>query len=329
MKITLDQNELAALEVLKNTGVNVLEAALVARAALQVGRGRTKRAYKCIRLGEEELRRKEKTVTFEKAVEEALEVRKGKRRERTVVDFRYICRRFMKRCKGLAKRRMRSITSEECAGWIAEAFHTPQQRNKARAILSGVFSTAVKRGWCAENPVRRVEIERVVEKRIEILNREEIEQLITAAREYEGGRCLAAVGMMLYAGIRPHEVARLRWEDVRLEAGVICISPQHSKTGGARHVTIHPPLKQLLDNTVQTRSGSICPPNWRRRWTALHHAAGFTRWQPDVLRHTFATHHLSAFHSYTELQLEMGHRSAELLRSRYVAMETSCTLLAS
>ena len=33
------------------------------------------------------------------------------------------------------------------------------------------------------------------------------------------------------------------------------------------------------------------------------------------------SHHLATFRSYTELQLEMGHRSADLLRTRYVAME--------
>ena len=318
----------AAMEVLKSTGVDILEAALVAKEALAAGRGRVKRARACIQAGEEEMRRREKTVAFARAVEVAMEARRD-RRARTVVDFRYICRRFMKRCKGLAQRRVRGITPEECAAWIAEAFDTPRQRNKARLILSGVFSTACKRGWCAENPVRRVEPERVVEKRIEILSAEEIERLMTAAQEYEGGKCLAAVGMMLYGGIRPHEVERLRWEDVKER--VICISPQHSKTGGARCVTILPPLKRLLSKVAQRKRLSaraahqrICPPNWRKHWTGLHYAAGWrpcsAPWQPDVLRHTFATHHLAMFRSYAELQVEMGHRSAELLRSRYVAM---------
>ena len=43
--------------------------------------------------------------------------------------------------------------------------------------------------------------------------------------------------------------------------------------------------------------------------------------QPDVLRRSFATHHLDTFRNYAELQLEMGHRSAEPLRTRYIAME--------
>ena len=78
-------------------------------------------------------------------LEAALEARKD-RRVRTVYDFRYITRRFMKRCKGLATRRVRSITPQECAQYIEQAFETPRQRQKARLILSGVFGTAVKRG---------------------------------------------------------------------------------------------------------------------------------------------------------------------------------------
>ena len=63
----------------------------------------------------------------------------------------------------------------------------------------------------------------------------------------------------------------------------------------------------------------MCPPCWAQHWSRLHRAAGFSRWQPDVLRHTFASHHLAHFRSYAALQLEMGHRSAELLRTRYVS----------
>ena len=171
---------------------------------------------------------------------------------------------------------------------------------------------------------------------IEPLTKEEIERVMSAAESYDGGSCLAATAIMLYAGVRPHECERLRWRDVCLDdacqagvfsereerrMGVIVIAPQHSKTGGARCVTIHPPLAKILRVIRQAPDAPICPPNWRRHWAGLHREAGFTPWQPDVLRHTFATHHLATFRSYTELQLEMGHRSAELLRTRYVAME--------
>ena len=150
-KRTIKNEELAAIEVLRQTGVNVVEAAFVAKTALEAGRGRVKRAVECITTGAEALRSREKTVTFERAVLEALEERKD-RRKRTLTDFRYITKRFMKRCKGLAKRRVRSITPQECAEYLRQAFDTPRQRNKARLILSGVFSTALLHGWVRGEP---------------------------------------------------------------------------------------------------------------------------------------------------------------------------------
>ena len=169
--------------------------------------------------------------------------------------------------------------------------------------------------------MRKVEPERIEEKRISILNKEEIGRLMRTAETFEGGACLAAIAIMLYAGVRPNEVERLRWSDIRLEDGVTCIAPHHSKTGGARHVTIFPPLARILQRIRRPGDERICPPNWRRLRARLHREAGFMSWQPDVLRHTFATHHLATFRNYAELQLEMGHRSAELLRTRYIAME--------
>ncbi len=317
MKYSISEEEHAALVMLRSTGINILEAAQIAGAALRAGRNRVRRALECIAAGEEELRRREKTVTFEKAVEAALEARRT-RRARTQTDFRYFTRRFMKRCKGLSKRRVRSISAQECAEYIEKAFDTPRQRQKARLILSGVFGTAIKRGWCSENPVARVDAPKVVETCLEILTLREIHDLLAAARQYRGGICLAAVSMMLYAGIRPHEVSRLSWQQVDAVGGTICILPQHSKTGGARLVTIHPPLAALLGEC--RREGSICPRQWLRHWRAVRQLAGFRYWVPDVLRHTYASYHLRHFRSYNELQYETGHRDSMLLRTRYVNM---------
>lgn len=325
---TQREEEQVALSILRGTGVNIVEAALMAKAVLEAGGARRgaaeatarrvlKRGKRIIELGMAELKKQEKTVTFEKAVSAALDARKG-RRARTQSDFRYITRRFMKRCSGLAKRRVRAITTQDCAEYMEMAFDTPSQRAKARRVLSGVFSTAVKRGWCSENPVARVEPPRVVEKRIAILKPKEIEGLLQAAEQYEGGSCLAAVGMMLYAGIRPHEVARLTWEQVDFAGRAICILPQHSKTGGARLVTIQPPLLRLLQRCRQ--GGRVCPPQWLKHWRALRKQAGFAVWQPDVLRHTFASYHLRHFKDYSALQYETGHRDSSLLRTRYVDM---------
>ena len=312
------KKEQAAIEILNSTGIDIIEAALIAKTALAAGRGQIQRTMKCIHTGAEELKRQENTVTFKKAVEAALAARKDCQ-NRTKQDFRYITTRFLKRCKNLAERKMRSLKSEECARYLEEAFDTPCQKVKARRILSGVFSTAIKRGWCDENPIKNVDIPKLREKTIEILSTSEIEQLLHSAKEYHNGKCLAAVGMMMYAGIRPNEVSRLNWEDIDLENKSICILPQHSKTGGARMVTIYPSLEKLLSSCKAV--GQICPTQWLKHWRNLRKQAGFQHWQPDVLRHTYASYHLKHFRNYAELQYETGHRDSNLLRTRYVNLK--------
>ena len=317
------REESAAIELLKSTGVGVLAAAQIACAALKAGHGRIKRTLQCLTLGEEELKRMQKTVTFKHAVATALEARKD-RRPRTLSDFRYVCRRFIKRCPGLAAKRMRSIRTEDCARYIHTAFDTPSQRAKARRILSALFGTAYKRGWCSENPVARVEIPRIQEERIRILRPNEITNLLHTAAKYEGGKCLAAVGLMLYAGIRPHEVARLTWQEIDTESQSIAILPRHSKTGGARCVSIQPPLARLLQRCPHPANARICPTRWQHHWRRLRRLAGWNgttkHWQPDALRHTFASYHLRHFRDYAALQYETGHRDSSLLRTRYVDM---------
>ena len=92
-------------------------------------------------------------------------------------------------------------------------------------------------------------------------------------------------------------------------------------------------LQKVREKTTPRKEEKICPGNWRKHWTELHRAAGWigkrqegsaavTHWQPDVLRHTFATHHLAVYRNYRELQVEMGHRDTTLLRTRYLSLST-------
>ena len=315
MEIDIKEKERAALEVLRSTGLDVLEAALVAKEALESGRGRVRRTRACIRLGEEQLRLRSRTVSFAKAVEAALEDRKRKGlRARSIVDFRYLCKRLVKMNPGLAERRMRSITSEDCRRYLEKAFSgSAAQYRKGRAILSGVFSTAIRHEWCDSNPVARVEVPEVVEKPIEPLTIEEVESLEEAARRPEHEDMQLSLHLMLYCGIRPTEVSRINPEtDIDWEHAQVLVRPTASKTGGGRVV----PLRKAGNITVRT-----IPSRWIERWRALRKAAGWGRahaWQPDACRHTFATYHAAHFRNFPALQLEMGHRDSSLLRTRYV-----------
>lgn len=317
MNTDIRDRERAALEVLRSTGVDVLEAALMAREALECGRGRVRRARECMRLGAEEMRKRERTVTFRKAVEAALEEREKKnRRARTVTDFRYYCKRLMVRNPGLAERRLRSITSDACRAYLQEAYgESPSQYRKARAILSGVFSTAIRHDWCDANPVSRVEVPDVVEKPTEPLKLDEVARLEKAAQLPEHREMQLSLHLMLYCGIRPTEVSRIDPErDIDWQNGSVVVRPTTSKTGGGRVV----PLRKAGNIAIRT-----IPRCWQHRWRALRKAAGWSKenarpWRQDVCRHTFATYHAAFYRNFPALQQEMGHRDSSLLRTRYI-----------
>lgn len=326
--------EWAALQLIRQYGISAMEAVHLIQqifAALP-GRGpRLARARKCVALGLQEMARQEKTVSFQEAVQETLIARR-ERRPRTLSEIRYICGRLMRECPGLSGRPVRSIRPEECFAHIHRAFSTPRQRYKARLILSGVFSTARKRGWCEHNPAAHsmMDIPPPPERAIRILSVPEIERLKRASEEMHRGECRAAFGLMMYAGIRPAEAARLKWGMIDLEENVICLPARHSKTGGGRQVSIRPVLRRLLAaamnaGTAVKKTDRICPSGWNRKWKEVRTSAGWGRhgkpWIQDVLRHCYASYHAKRFRNFPELQYEMGHSCASLLKTRYLSME--------
>ena len=137
----------------------------------------------------------------------------------------------------------------------------------------------------------------------------------------KNSNCLPAVGLLLFAGIRPREVRRLKWKDIDLEEGFITVRSQCSKTGGVRHVEIMPALKRILAKYKSDGKSAICPPDWNRKWKNIREESGFKgTWVQDVLRHTYASYFAKRYRDLPRLQLNMGHRDLSLLRSRYVNM---------
>lgn len=321
---------LAAEKLLKGYQVNMVQAVSLALDLLdQCGGSRcsVRRARRAIFLGAEELRREERTVTFAAAVEETLKVKKG-RRPTTLRDIRYFSGTLIRRCPELKNFPVRRLTPEYCSRFLEEAFYSPRQRYKARAVMSGVLSLSLRRGWCGENPVFRVDSPSFLERPAAALGLEEVRSLRSTVETPEFLDCGPAVWVMMYAGIRPGEAERLFWHDVDLEERVISVRALASKTGGVRHVTIQPVLWRLLAEYGSRGGGArLCPPNWPLRWRLLRKSAGwgssgrFGVWRPDVLRHTYASYHAKWFRDFSLLQLEMGHRSSTLLRARYLNME--------
>ncbi len=270
-----------------------------------------------LREGISAVRAQEKTVSFAHAAAESLKQREAAgRRATTLRDLRHFIRRLL-RVPGLAKRPLRAMDTAECRLALEAAFAgSAHSFRKGRTILHSIFSYGQRQGWCAGNPVAAIELPAIEEKEIVPLTLEECRRLVQAARTPRFRDCLPALGLMLFAGVRPGEVARLRWADVHCGEGVLSIAARHSKTGGARRVELCPPLRRML--RCQQAEGPLCPQRWQQRWQSLRRVAGFRRWVPDVLRHTFASYHALTHRNLPALQLQLGHRDARLLLTRYL-----------
>lgn len=300
----------------------VLEALDATSACRIADESESSRMSHIIRMGCESYAVSHLSVSFRELVEHVLH-HKSYRRERTLKELTQYCRRLQRQDPSWSERMVRTIRSDDCRNLINKAYSTPTMRRKARTILHGVFAYALKKGWCATNPVAAIELPPPRERQIKALSIQKIRKLLMTSLAKKHLPCAPALGLLLWAGIRPNELERLHWSNIRFEDKVITIPPTHSKTGGARQVSLYPALKNWLERTSSYRlpDAPIIPMSWIRRWRELRRDAGFDEWEADILRHTFASYHLKYFRNLNELQIDMGHGSTDLLRTRYISMD--------
>lgn len=245
-------------------------------------------------------------------------------RPRTLAECRHITARLFRVMPTMAKRLVCTITMADGERMLNTVFLTAPGRNKAHRHFSALFRYAMRHDWCSDNPFKTIPYEKVREQTIAALTLLQIKQLLTVLRRPEFNACSAAVGLMLWAGVRPQELTRLQWKDVDWEENLLYLQPTHTKTGGKRTITLYPVLQRHLNAFRATHpcrpEEKIVPLNWSRLWRRIREAAGLIPWQTDALRHTYASYHLKKFNDLQALQWEMGHRSADMLRTRYLNM---------
>ncbi len=269
-----------------------------------------------IQAGIRSVREEEESVSFSEAITASLQARQH-RRPSTRRDLRSFTNRML-RFQDISECTLRSISAPRCRQMMNELFnHSPHVYRKAQTILHSIFSFGRRQGWCERNPAESLTLPPIVEERINILTLAQIRVLVKVCKREHFRSMDAAIRLMLWCGIRPGEVQRLRWGDIDPFEKVVYVESHASKTGGARAV----PLRGgalVLATQNRPREELIAPRNWIRLWQRIRDTSSLKPWQRDALRHTFASMHLKHFHNLIMLQEEMGHRDSNLLRTRYL-----------
>lgn len=121
------------------------------------------------------------------------------------------------------------------------------------AMISKIFVLAIKKGYCEDNPVKKVDWPAQPNQRNRVVSDAE-EQKILAAMSGRYERLRPVFIVALYTGMRRGELCSLRWSDIDFEKEVIRLRATVTKNGKARQIPLIEPAKTLLIEMRQSRA---------------------------------------------------------------------------
>ena len=230
----------------------------------------------------------------------------------------YHTRAFLRRVtREFPRLNLLDVSTAMLDDWLRDPKHAwaPPTRNQNRRLLGGLFTWAVKRDYLVENPVTKVAVATVIEKRPGMLKVHEVRKLLAAADP----NILPCLLLGVFAGLRPQsEVLRLDWSDINFEAERIEINKSKIRSAQHRNVAMSANLVEWL--LPFRRPGGLvgpCEATYNKRLQETRMKAGIREWPKDVLRHTYGSMHLEEWQSADKTALQMGHKSTVMLFKHY------------
>jgi integrase len=216
-----------------------------------------------------------------------------------------------------ADRVLKTISREDVDGWhkaLQEAGHKGRNLRNYIRYTRQFFQYATLHRHCAENPAALLKAPRIDWKAPPILTLQETRRLLRTAMLPEHSDLLPALVLQLFVGgIRTAEVTRLTWEKIDLQDLKVDIDPATGKNrrdGDWRIPTIPTGAAEFLIRHPK-RDGSVTPPRYKDRMTALHKAAGFADYDgthKNAKRHSFGSYGCK-LHGTNWVQDQMGHNT--------------------
>lgn len=261
-------------------------------------------------------------------LEEAIEAKEGEgKSDRYLTQLRSSVGQLC-RWKGLGERWAHEVTGDAVREWAeGNGWAGKTRRNyliDVRTILEhGKRVGAVRRNATDGIPLPAGE----AEGEVPVLSPMMVARLIVRClpgrrgrfkgREYDD--LLPYVVLGCFAGLRPErELGLLTWDRIDLEEGVVIVDGRNAKSRSRRVVDLSSNAVALLKR-CEGREGKVCPKNLRKRWERLREECGLLEtWEPDVMRHSFASYHYARDQDEARLKAQMGHsRDSETLWKHY------------
>lgn len=198
------------------------------------------------------------------------------------------------------------IGADTLRGMIFKPTRGPKAKDNYRRAIHAFFRWAQTQGYAAENPAAKITPIKADRQEPAIMTPQEAEALLTAAAGFKEGTLVPYVAIALFAGLRPTELARMKWDRIDQKGKVITIGSDVAKMRSKRLVAMSGNLVAWLA-PYAIRRKPIVGPNWRRDFDVVKEAAGWggrageeereapklREWPQDIMRHTAITYHFA------------------------------------
>ena len=247
-----------------------------------------------------------------------------KKRTRSVENDRSMIERIILR--RLGSKKVNDIVVRDVHALHVAMKDTPYQANRVLALLSKMFSLAMKWGWCSDNPVKGIERYHE-ESRERWLSDDELGRLLGALSIHPNQRAANAVRFQLLTGARIGEVLSAQWSDVDLTRGVWIKPSHHTKQNRTEHIPLSAPALALLAEMRKAADPGeqyLFPGNApdkplqgiKKFWRNVTAQAGLADYRLHDNRHTHASHLVSSGLSLEIVGRLLGHTNP-LTTKRY------------
>jgi integrase len=192
----------------------------------------------------------------------------------------------------------------------------PTQANRVLALLSKMFSMAIRWQWRSDNPCKGIERNQE-NKRQRYLSADELARLVTALDACSDQQAADIIRLLLLTGARRGEVLAARWADFDPEFKTWRKPASATKQKLEHSIPLSEPAQVLLAG-LRKRAAASCEwvfPGYGgehrkviyKTWSKLCRAAQIDGVRLHDLRHTFASVLVSAGHSLPMIGALLGH----------------------
>lgn len=197
--------------------------------------------------------------------------------------------------------------------WLAGRNDSLSSRIGNIGRLSALFSFCMRRGWVTRNPCHQLERIRMEPVRPQILAPAQAERLMRWV-QFHKPAAMAYMALTLFAGVRPEETEKLKWDAIDHAGKLVVIDASASKVRRRRIIDLHPTALEWLDAAKVEGELPMGRMKRRRMLKSARAVLGFEQWPQDVLRHSAASYMMAKYRNAGQVADWLGNSPGILLR---------------